>query len=167
MAEGSIVDWAALMLQQRFLIDAGTAALGYGFFSAGMAGSRLLGDGLRLRFGAVRLVGWSAAITALAMVAALAVPSLWISVVALGVVGLGVGNIAPVLFAGGGRLEPDAPGRGIAAVTTLGYSGFLAGPPLIGFAAEAVGLTMALGLTAVAAAIIAIAARRVAPADTY
>lgn len=52
-------------------------------------------------------------------------------------------------------------------MTTLGYAGFLAGPPLIGFTAEMVGLPLALGLTALAAAIIAIASRTVAAADTY
>jgi MFS family permease len=167
MAEGSIIDWTAIMLTQRFAIDAGTAALGYGLFSAGMAATRLLGDGWRQRFGAVRLVAVSAAISAVSMVVALAMPNPAASIVALGLVGLGVGNLAPVLFAGGGRLEPEAPGRGIAAVTTLGYAGFLAGPPLIGFTAEVTGLTLALGLTAVATVIIALAARAVAPADTY
>ena len=167
MAEGSVVDWSAIMLREKFTLDAGTAALGYGFFSAGMAVSRFMGDSLRYRFGAVRLVAVSAAVTALAMTLALAMPDPLAAIIALGIAGLGVGNIAPVLFAGGGRLEPDAPGRGIAAVTTLGYAGFLAGPPLIGFAAEVVGLPVALGLTAVAAAIIAVTARAVATADTY
>ena len=72
-----------------------------------------------------------------------------------------------MLFAGGGRLEPDAPGRGIAAVTTLGYSGFLLGPPLIGFVAQVSDLTTALFLTVVAALIIAVFARSVQAADTY
>jgi MFS family permease len=167
MAEGSIIDWSAILLTQRFGIDAGMAALGYGLFSAGMAVTRLLGDGWRKRFGAVRLVTVSGAVTAIAMAISLAMPDPVMSIIALGIAGLGLGNVAPVLFAGGGRLEPDAPGRGIAAVTTLGYAGFLAGPPLIGFTAEVTGLTLALGLTALAAAIIALTARAVAPADTY
>jgi MFS family permease len=132
-----------------------------------MAVTRLLGDGWRKRFGAVRLVTVSGAVTAIAMAISLAMPDPVMSIIALGIAGLGLGNVAPVLFAGGGRLEPDAPGRGIAAVTTLGYAGFLAGPPLIGFTAEVTGLTLALGLTALAAAIIALTARAVAPADTY
>ena len=64
-------------------------------------------------------------------------------------------------------MEPDAPGRGIAAVTTLGYSGFLIGPALIGFSAELVGLRWALGLTVVAALIIALRARTVDAADRF
>ena len=72
-----------------------------------------------------------------------------------------------MLFAGGGRLEPSSPGRGIAAVTTLGYAGFLAGPPLIGFAAEVVGLPMALGLVVIAVIIIAAFAQAAGAADRY
>jgi len=80
---------------------------------------------------------------------------------------IGIGNAAPILFAGGGRLEPDAPGRGIAAVTTLGYAGFLAGPPLIGFVAELTGLTAALGLVVLASLVIAASARAAGAADAY
>jgi len=167
MSEGSVIDWAAIMLRQKFLLDAGTAAIGYALFSGGMGITRLIGDRLRQGFGAVRLVSVSAAITAVAMALALMVPHPMAAIFALAIVGLGLGNVAPVLFAGGGRLEPNAPGRGIAAVTTLGYSGFLAGPPLIGFTAEIVGLPAALGLTVLAATIIALAARAASPADSY
>lgn len=101
------------------------------------------------------------------MAAAVSIPDPAFAIAAFAIAGIGLGNIAPVLFAGGGRLEPDAPGRGIAAVTTLGYTGFLAGPPLIGFTAELTGLPVALGLTVIAALIIAVAARMVRTADTY
>ena len=89
------------------------------------------------------------------------------SLAAFALAGLGLGNIAPVLFAGGGRLEPSAPGRGIAAVTSLGYSGFLAGPPLIGVVADLTTLQMALFITVAAALIIAFYSRMVKAADTY
>jgi MFS family permease len=167
MAEGSVIDWAAIMLRDRFVIEANTAALGYGLFSAGMAFSRFTGDWLRLKFGAVPLVRLSALLTAVGMAGAVSMPDPALAIAAFAVAGIGLGNIAPVLFAGGGRLEPDAPGRGIAAVTTLGYTGFLAGPPLIGFTAELTGLPVALGLTVIAALIIAVAARAVHAADTY
>jgi hypothetical protein len=64
-------------------------------------------------------------------------------------------------------LEPDAPGRGIAAVTTLGYAGFLAGPPLIGFAAQVTSLGHAFWLIVLAALVIAGFGSRVHAADTY
>jgi MFS family permease len=167
MIEGSVADWAAIMFQDRFAITASTAAMAFGFYQAGMAISRFSGDRLRMSFGAVPLVAWSAVLTALGTAGALVLPSIPLALIGFFVGGIGIGNVAPVLFAGGGRLEPDAPGRGIAAVTSLGYSGFLAGPPMIGLLAEVVGLSWALGVTVVAALIIAASARMVQSADTY
>jgi MFS family permease len=167
MIEGSVADWGAIMLQSRFVLEASTAAMAFGFYQTGMAISRFSGDMLRQKFGAVPMVLWSALLTAVGTAAALVVPSVPLSLLAFTIAGIGIGNVAPVLFAGGGRLEPDAPGRGIAAVTSMGYSGFLAGPPLIGFAAEFTSLQWGLGLTVLAALIIAIFAPMVKSADTY
>jgi MFS family permease len=167
MSEGSVLDWGAIYFTQKFSVDAGTAALAYGFFSAGMAASRLTGDWLRQTFGAVQMVVTSALLTAVTLAFAISVSSFTIAVVAFTFAGIGIGNIAPVLFAGGGRLEPDAPGRGIAAVTTLGYAGFLAGPPLIGFTAQVTSLGEAFWLVVVACLIIAAFGSKVRAADTY
>jgi MFS family permease len=167
MAEGSVLDWSAIYFTSEFRVDAGTAALAYAFFSAGMAASRFTGDWLRMKFGAVHMVVASALLTAVSIALAISVSSFLTAVIAFTFAGIGIGNIAPVLFAGGGRLEPDAPGRGIAAVTTLGYAGFLAGPPLIGFAAQLTSLGQAFWLIVVACLIIALFGSRVHAADTY
>lgn len=167
MIEGSVIDWAAILMRERFAVDAGIAALCFATYQGGMALSRFTGDWIRLTAGAVPMVFVSALMTALGTALALLAPSPSLSIIAFALAGIGIGNVAPVMFAGGGRLEPTAPGRGIAAVTTLGYTGFLAGPPLIGLAAEATNLTAALFLTVVAALIIALFARAVKPADTY
>ncbi len=167
MAEGSVVDWSAILMRESFRLDASSAAMAYGFFSAGMTAARLAGDWLRLKLGAVHLVRWSALIACGSITLAVAVDWADLSILAFGFAGLGLGNIAPILFAGGGRLEPSAPGRGIAAVTTLGYAGFLAGPPLIGFLAEATGLPASFGLIAAAILVIAVFAPAVRTSDTY
>lgn len=167
MAEGAVLDWSTIYFRDRFSINAGTAGLSYALFAGGMAASRLSGDWLRFNFGAVRMVVVSALLTAVATAAGIWAGSYPLALAAFTITGIGIGNIAPVLFAGGGRLEPDAPGRGIAAVTTLGYSGFLAGPPLIGFIAEATSLATGLFAIALACLVIAAFARKVAAADTY
>jgi MFS family permease len=167
MTEGSVLDWSAIHIREAYAVDAGTAALAFALFSGGMAVSRFLGDWLRLTFGAVRMVTVSSAMTVAALVAVIFAPWLWLAVGSFVVAGVGIGNVAPVLFAGGGRLEPDAPGRGIAAVTTLGYAGFLSGPPVIGFAAEAFGLANAFWIMVAAMATIAFLSRHVRAADTF
>jgi MFS family permease len=167
MIEGSILDWGAIYMRERFAIDAAFAAIAFGSYQGGMAIARFTGDVLRVKIGAVKLVFASALLAAIGTALAILAPGPVLAIIAFAFAGLGIGNVAPVLFAGGGRLEPDAPGRGIAAVTTLGYSGFLAGPPLIGFAAELTNLQIGLGLTVIAAAVIAFFARYVSSADTY
>lgn len=166
MSEGAVLDWGAIQLQHAFDLPAHRAVLGYTLFAGGMALARFAGDHLRSRFGSVAVVRVSALSLALAMIIALTAPHPAISILAHAVAGTGIGNLAPILFGGGGRLEPSAPGRGIAAVVAMGYAGFVAGPPFIGFLGEAVGLTAALGVVVVSAAIIALSARLAAAADS-
>jgi len=163
--EGAMLDWSGLHLRQNMGATVELAGSGFAAFSCGMAATRFAGDRLRLRFGAVWLVLTSALALSLGLAAALTLPNPVLGILAFAVAGLGVGNIAPVLFAGGGRVETDAPGRGIAAVTTMGYSGFLLGPPVIGMVAEWIGLRHALMLTIVAGLVIAGSARAARAAD--
>jgi predicted MFS family arabinose efflux permease len=165
MAEGAVLDWSAIQLSEVYSLSAARAGLGYAFFSGGMALSRFAGDLLRSRFGSVALVRWSAALMAAAMLAALVSRDSSFSLVAYGLAGVGIGNIVPVLFGGGGRLEPSAPGRGIAAVVAMGYTGFVVGPPFIGMLGELVGISAALGSVVAAALIVAATARLARAAD--
>ncbi len=163
--EGAMLDWSALHLRENSGASLSVAGLGYAAFSTGMSVTRFAGDRLRMAFGSVWLVFSSALALAVGLALAIALPSPVMAIAAFALAGLGVGNIAPVLFAGGGRAEPGAPGRGIAAVTTMGYSGFLLGPPIIGMAAEWTGLRLAMALTILAAVIIAVSARAARAAD--
>jgi MFS family permease len=163
--EGAMLDWSGLHLRQNVGASVELAGSGFAAFATGMAATRFAGDGLRLRFGSVWLVLMSALALAAGLAAAFVIANPILAIVAFAIAGLGVGNIAPVLFAGGGRAEADAPGRGIAAVTTMGYSGFLLGPPVIGMIAEWTGLQIALGLTILAALVIAASAAAARAAD--
>jgi MFS family permease len=165
MAEGAVLDWSAIQLKQEFGLPAARAGLGYALFSAGMALSRFVGDRLRSKFGSVMVVRWSALLVAGAMVPALFAGNANVSIAAYGFAGLGIGNIVPVLFGGGGRLEPQHPGRGIAAVVAMGYAGFVVGPPFIGLLGGTIGISRALLAIVAGAVIIAAAARLARAAD--
>ena len=73
-----------------------------------------------------------------------------------GLVGLGLSNVVPIVFSLAGNYPGVQPGVGIAAATTIGYSGFVVGPPLIGFIADASDLRIALGLLGVLFLIMAV-----------
>jgi len=74
-------------------------------------------------------------------------------------VGLAFANVVPVLFIAATRMPGVAPAQGIAAVSSLGYLGMMAGSPLIGVVAQQVSLQLGLGVVAVFAAVLGLAAR--------
>jgi MFS family permease len=101
------------------------------------------------------------------MALALAVPHPLAALVGFALVGLGFANIVPVLFSAAGQLPGIAPAHGIAAVSSVGYFGMMAGPPLIGFIAEGRSLTAGLLVVIVFAALVTAFSRRalVPPGD--
>ncbi len=75
-------------------------------------------------------------------------PSPVLATLAFAIVGLGAANIVPVAFSAAARTAGISPSAAVAAVTTLGYAGFLVFPPVIGFVARSFGLSAALILVA-------------------
>jgi predicted MFS family arabinose efflux permease len=165
MSEGAALDWSAAYLRHELGTGTGLAATGFAAFSAMMAAGRFSGDWLRGHIGAVALVRGSACLAAVGLGAALLLGSPLAAVAGFACAGLGLSNLVPVFFGTAGRLPGEEPGRAIAATATVGYLGFLAGPPLIGFAAEASSLGVALGIVVLACALVALSAAAVRVAD--
>jgi MFS family permease len=155
IGEGAMADWSAVYLRHTLGADAGLAATGFAAFSLTMAIARFSGDRLVGAFGPVRVVRASASFSAGGLGLALIAGQPLAAIVGFGCVGLGLANVIPILFSAAGRLPGVSAGKGIAAVATTGYLGFLAGPPLIGFAADVVTLRGALGLVVLFTALIA------------
>ena len=166
VGEGSMADWSAVYLRGSLGTDATFAAAGYAAFSLTMAAGRFVGDRLVARFGPVTIVRASASLAAVGLAAGLIVGHPVAAIVGFGCVGAGLANLIPLLFSAAGRAPGVGPGVGIAAVATVGYFGFLAGPPLIGFAAELVTLPVALGVVVLFCAVVAAFARLAEPAGS-
>lgn len=62
----------------------------------------------------------------------------------LGLVGIGLSVPFPLVLSAAGRLAKRERGSALATVTTWGYFGMIAGPPVIGFIADQVGVRLAL-----------------------
>jgi MFS family permease len=159
LAEGAVGDWSAVYLRDSLGTTPATAATGYAAFSVAMALGRLLGDRLARRVGAVLLLRLSGTVAAGGLAMSLLVGRPATSLLGFGLVGLGLANLIPVLFSAAGRTRSMPSGTALAAVATTGYLGYLAGPPLIGLAAEAAGLPAALAIVCVACGLVAIGAR--------
>jgi predicted MFS family arabinose efflux permease len=163
LIEGAMGDWSAVYLQHSLGTSSATAALGYAAFSLTMSAGRFLGDALVARVGDERVVRRCAAAAAIGLGAALSLGDPRAAIVGFATVGFGIANLIPIVFRAAGSLPGVAASEGIAAVGTFGYLGFLAGPPLIGLAADLVTLPVALGLVVVALAWIVRGARHVRP----
>ena len=163
LAEGAMGDWSAVYLHEDLGASPALAGAGFAAFSLAMAVGRFSGDHLAARLGPVRLLRLSGGLAAVGLAAALVVGRPESAIVGAGLVGLGLANSVPVLFGAAGRMPGIAPGTALAAVATTGYGGFLAGPPALGLVADAVGLPAALGLVALACALIGMGAGLVRP----
>ena len=155
--EGAAADWLALFLTDEREATASLAAAGYAVFAVAMAGGRFSGTVVAARLGrdgAVRVGGLVSLAGVLLTVTAPGLASAYLGAVLWA---LGVCLVFPAAVSAGGE-EPERPQDAIAAVTTIGYGGFLIGPPLIGLLAEQVGLGRALLVLLVLAAGIAVLA---------
>ena len=162
IAEGAMADWTPVYLGSVLGTGPGLSAAGYAVFSAAMTVGRLTGDWVTLRFGRTRIVRVGALIAALGLSAALWLESVAAALAGFVCVGAGLSVIVPLVFSAAGRLDERSAGPGLAVVTTAGYLGFLAGPPLIGAVAEAFSLTLGMGIVVILALVGAALAKYVA-----
>ncbi|HZA65511.1 MAG TPA: MFS transporter [Geminicoccaceae bacterium] len=158
MAEGAMGDWSAIYLRMDLGTSPATAAWGFAAFSLTMAIGRLSGDRLVARFSPASILVAGVVLGSITLAGALLIAHPVAAVLGFAGMGLGLANIAPIVFSAAGREPGLAPGIGIAAVSTAGYGGFLAGPPLIGLVAEVSGLPLGLGLVALAVGLMALGA---------
>jgi fucose permease len=162
VTEGAMADWGGLYLRQDLGASAALGALAYSFFTAGMTAGRIVGDWINHRIGAVALLRWGALLTGVPLGAMLLIGQPAAALIGLFLVGLGVSNGVPLMFSAAGRQPDTPPGPGIAAVSSMGSLGFLAGPPVIGFVADAISLPWALAMLILGAIVVFALARRAA-----
>ena len=159
--EGGMENWGAIFLEQD--LDAGPAvsALAPAAYGGAMMLGRLSGQWLERHLADALLFGGAMAVAFCGLVGAALAPNVPVAVAAFFVGGAGISIAAPALFGAGGRLtSPEERGRALATVTTLGYLGFLVGPPAVGGLAEAAGLRASFGALALVAAALVVAVPR-------
>jgi MFS family permease len=155
MAEGAIGDWASVYLHSNVGVTLSLAAAGYAAYAIAMAAARFSGDWLAQHFSGKNILHASGLLIAVGMSCALLAPSWWPAVGGLMLTGIGIANIVPVIWGGAGRDTRMGAGPAISTVTTIGYCGFLTGPPVIGSLAVVVGLRSAMAVIALAGMIVA------------
>ncbi|GAB3808825.1 MFS transporter [Spirosoma humi] len=149
MGEGAAFDWSAVYLRETLGASSQIAALGFASFSLTMTGFRFLGDAIIPKIGAKRWLQIGGILAALGLFFAIALPYPTTALIGFGLLGAGCSLGAPVLYAASMRVPGIPPAAGLATFATFSFIGFLAGPPVIGFVAEAFGLYYGLGFVAI------------------
>lgn len=156
LSEGAIADWSAVYMKESLLANPFLVGLAYGGFSLTMAIGRLLGDSIIPKIGRGNMIKWGGFISAIGLSIAIFIPHPVVAIVGFSITGIGYSCIVPVLFIAAANQPGYTSGTGIAAVTTLGYTGFLIGPPIIGFLADGFGLGVGLGFVLFCSVMVAV-----------
>jgi hypothetical protein len=141
--EGAAADWLALFLTDERDATQSLAAFGYAVFAVAMAAGRFAGTAVSERLGRDGAVRAGGLVSFAGVLLTVLGPGLAAAYLGAALWALGVCLVFPAAVSAGGE-TPGRPADAIAAVTTIGYGGFLLGPPLIGLLADQVGLGRAL-----------------------
>ena len=162
IVEGASGDWSALFAVHERAMSEAAGALTFSLFCVAMGTVRLFGEQIERRFGAVRILVGGASVAGIGLLMTAAVPVAWLSYVGFAMAGGGLAFAFPVALDLAGAVGRRGDGTGgereIGFVTTIAYSGFLIGPPMIGGVAQATNLAFAVGFAGVVAVLIAPAA---------
>jgi len=161
VCEGAMFDWSGVYFQKVVGADKDWAGAGYAAFMSTMALGRFGADWLAGRLGARRVIQLSGLLTAAGLALAVAWPALGPALVGFGLVGFGTSAVVPLVYSAAGRSARMSAGMALAAVSTIGFLGFLLGPPLIGFVAGASSLRVSFALVAAMGLLVSAVASRV------
>jgi MFS family permease len=154
VAEGAMNDWSSLYLKNVADASAALAPLGIAVFSATMVLARVFADGWRARWGDRRVVLVGSVLAGLGLAAGVLAGGLVPALLGFACVGLGIAAVTPCVYVAAATQGSNA----LTLVSTMGVTGMLAGPPVIGAVANGGGLAWGLGVVAVAAIGVAVCA---------
>ena len=144
ICEGMMFDWSGVYFQHVVNVAEKWRTVGYISFMACMTTGRMFADALINYWGARKQLMLSGLIVTLGLIIAVSYPNIFVSSIGFMFVGFGVSSVIPTIYGTIGRNA--APGRAsidLASVSSIGFFGFLIGPPIIGFISQAIGLRWA------------------------
>jgi fucose permease len=140
--EGTANDWMAVAFVDGHDVDKALGVIALAIFLTFMTAGRILGTGLLDRYGRgpVLRILFAASIVGCLLVV---FGNTWLAFVGAAVWGVGASLGFPVGMSAAAD-EPQHAAMRLSVVTTIGYTAFLAGPPLLGFLGDYVGILNSL-----------------------
>jgi MFS family permease len=147
--EGTMFDWSGVYFQNVVHAPKDQITLGYACFMGTMATGRFVGDRIVTRFGKQKILQGSGIVITTGLLIAVLFPTLVMASIGFLLVGFGVSSVVPLVYSSAGKSKKFSPGVALAAVSTIGFLGFLLGPPVIGFIAQTFNLRWSFTLIAI------------------
>ncbi|UPL50620.1 MFS transporter [Hymenobacter sublimis] len=160
LCEGTMFDWSGVYFRKVVQADKDLVGVGFAAFMSTMAAGRFVADWFADRFGRRRTLVLSGLLEATGLLIAVAFPGVIPATLGFMLVGLGVSSVVPLVYGAAGRSTTMSPGVALAAVSTVGFAGFLLGPPVIGLVAGVTNLRVSFALIALMGVAVAALARR-------
>ncbi|WP_233280518.1 MFS transporter [Devosia rhizoryzae] len=140
MTEGAMADWSAIFLRDALDAEGGFVGLGYSVFAFMVAAGRFGGDTLKRRLGGVATARLCGALAVVGGIVLYLAPSVEVALLGFGIIGVGVSVGFPLAVTAAAGLGDRAASANVAVLSFVALTGFLIGPPLIGFIAEHSGI---------------------------
>ena len=148
ICEGAMFDWSGVYFKKVVMAENAWIGAGYTAFMSTMATGRFIADWFAGKFGIRRTLQLSGVLIASGLLIAVLLPQLVTAIIGFFLVGFGVSSVVPLVYSAAGKSKVMSAGVAIAAVSTIGFLGFLIGPPLIGMIAGLSSLRMSFVLIA-------------------
>jgi MFS family permease len=147
-AEGMMFDWSGVYFSEIVKTPHSLVTLGYTTFMVMMATGRFAGDRVIAAIGRKKMVQYSGILVFTGLMISVLFPYLVTATFGFFIVGIGVSSIIPTVYSAAARSAKVAPGMALAGVSSIGFLGFLIGPPLIGYIAQASSLRYSFAFVA-------------------
>jgi len=148
MCEGTMFDWSGIYFSKVVQPPEDLVALGYVAFMGAMAGARFIGDKIAFRLGIRRTIQVNGLLITTGLLIAVISPQMLTVIIGFVLVGFGVSTVVPLVYGMSAKSKTMPAGMAITAVSSIGFMGFLFGPPLIGYISELSSLRWSFGLVA-------------------
>ncbi|MBL7856659.1 MAG: MFS transporter [Cyclobacteriaceae bacterium] len=136
MGEGAMSEWTVNYMENIALASETLAPIALSAFATAMTIGRIFGDRIRIKLGDKKLIMLGGVIATSGLCLALIFLNPYAAIIGFFLVGIGLSSIVPIAYSIAGNAKGLPSGVGLAMVTTVGYTGFLFGPPIIGFLAD-------------------------------
>lgn len=148
LVEGAVMDWSGVLLTEAKNMNIALAGTGYAIFSVAMLIMRLLGDKTVQFLGEQKAVIGGALLTSAGFVLLIALDSIYLNAFAFILIGLGCSNVVPVFYSILKYQKAMPISAAVTSVTSLGYTGVILSPALLGFVAHGINISAVFELVA-------------------